>query len=465
MTAQYALPPEPWIGGQQFDLRVQPSSVRRSAFGFFLRYPIFLLAFGPPEFKPPVLGVDTSQAHFDAWNVLQVGWLSIVALRAAVRLTRNRSILIPRHIRSVLKLEFILGLLFLGSVAYSPGRVITAEYCFLYALNWICVVEFVADAHRDPPDWMQCLFQLRLVAVILVATVLFTLLFVPVLVVYGQGRLMGGAVASMPFDCPIVALISAYAFLHSLESRTKSAVLFTIGAAGTLATQTRGVEISLAVLLLMVGLNWAKTNKRLACVAISAVMASILFGGVVLGTIGAGPLWLFFNRGQSAETIATASGRTGVWRDQLVYCLIHPQGMGYIAGVRAFHRRDYASNLHAALTNIGGTDNSYMEVLTDAGWLALGTYLTLLAKTISLSWRWAKPRRNLRAARGADDRFFACCLFLLFFCLAEGMESSTYVIPMSGPFYAQNLLIALLLAASAHATTLARGTVPAKTSA
>jgi len=167
-----------------------------SALRFFLRYPIFLLAFGPPEFKPPIVGVDTSQAHFDAWNVIQVAWLSVIALRAMLFLAGGRPTRITRQIRSVLRLAFVLGLLFLASVAYSPGRVISAEYCLLYFLNLACIAEFISDAYSDPPDWMQCVFQLRLVSILLTVTVLLTSVVTPNLVIQGGGRLMGGSSSS-----------------------------------------------------------------------------------------------------------------------------------------------------------------------------------------------------------------------------------------------------------------------------
>jgi O-Antigen ligase len=427
-----------------------PPPRQLSPLRFFLRYPIFLLAFGPPEFKPPVIGVDTSQAHFDAWNVIQVGWLSAIALRAILRLAGARSITIPRQIRRVLKIAFVLGILFVVSVAYSPGRVISGEYCVLYFLNFVCVVEFVATTHRDSLDWMQCIFQLRLVALLLVATVLLTLFFNPILVLHRDGRLMGGSIASMPFYCPIIAIVSAYTFLHLLEGRFRAGLCFMLGVAGTAMTQTRGGELALTFILLMIAIRWATINRRFAHLAISGTVALTLLAGTLVALLGLGPIWQAFNRGQDMDTIVTASGRTGVWEDQILYCITHPQGMGYVAGVRAFHRRDYASNLHAALTNIGGTDNSYMEVLTDAGWLALLLYMTFIFKILSLGWRFAKRKAGVTRTKLGLYHLFNCAIFLMVFCLAEGVESSKYVVPLFGPFYAQNILIAVLLAASGN---------------
>jgi len=430
--------------------------MRLSSLKFFLRYPIFLLAFGPPEFKSPsaLAGVDTSQAHFDLWNVLQVAWLSVIALRAIIRLGTARSILIPKQIQSILKLPLFLGILFLLSVVYSPGRVISTEYVFLYFLNLICMVEFIVDAYRDPPNWMQCIFQLRLVALLLLVAVLLALVFAPSLVMAvvpgSRIRILGGSVASMGLYPEMIAIISAYTFLHSLESRGRSALLFLVGLAGTLVTQARGAELSLFLVLAVLAIGWARMGKRSAYIFVSAIMAFSLLAGAVVGTIGGDRIWNTFNRGQDTEGILTASGRTGVWWGVIEYCIVHPQGMGYIAGVRTFHRRDYSTNLHASLTNIGGTDNSFFQVLADAGWLALALYLTTIAKTVALGWRSMKKCTSVTLASGSVIRHsLRCALLLLLYCCAEGMEGPVFAVPLFGSFYCQNILIVMILGASA----------------
>lgn len=443
------------------------ASKRLSFLNFFLRYPIFLLAFGPPEFKSSVVG-DTSQAHFDLWNVFQVGWLAVIALRAIVRLATARSILIPKQIQSILKLPFFLGILFLISVVYSPGRVISAEYAFLYFLNLICMLEFVVDAYRDPPNWMQCIFQLRLVALLLLAVVLLTIPFAPSLVmgvVPGAGiRILGGSVASMAIYPEMIAVISAYTFLHSLESKGRSALLFLVGLVGTLVTQARGAELSLFLVLAVLAVGWARMSKRSAYIFVAGLMASVLLGGVVVGSIGGERIWQAFNRGQDLEGIATASGRTGVWENIIEYCITHPQGMGYISGVRTFHRRDYATNLHAALTNIGGADNSFLQVLADAGWLALALYLTTIAKTVALGWRSMKKLPSVTLASGSVTRHsLQCALLLLLYCCAEGMEGPAFAVPLFGSFYCQNILIVMILGASASVLIASRPRYPSLT--
>jgi O-antigen ligase len=259
-------------------------------------------------------------------------------------------------------------------------------------------------------------------------------------------------------------IISAYSFLHRLEARVRSAALFVLGLLCTAATQTRGVDIALAAVLVIEVIRWAGIRRRFAHTTLIGVMALILFSGAAIEVIGGSRIWQAFNRGQDAETLVTASGRTGVWQDQILYCLNHPQGMGYIAGVRAFHRRDYSGNLHAALTNIGGTDNSYMEVLTDAGWLALAIYIAFLSRSTFTGWRYCR----ITATRGPVSLLaeihhpLRCSLLLLLFCLVEGLESSTYVIPMSGSFYCQSILLSIILGISAGMVIRSRPASPTK---
>ena len=424
---------------------------RLSSLQFFLRYPIFLLAFGPPQFKHAVTG-DTSQAHFDIWNVIQVGWLAAIALRAIIRLGMAKTVLLPKQSRSILKYAFFLGLLFVTSVAYSPGRVVSAEYCFLYFLNLICVLEFIVDAYRAPPNWMQCILQLRLVAFLLFAIVLATLAVAPGFVITAKTglRLLGGEVAGVPLVCPTIVIISAYCFLYSLESRSRSVAFMLFGVGGTLAAQTRGSEITLLVVLTVLATRWAKTGRRSALIAVSWLMASLLLAALVVIYAGGDRIWQAFNRGQDASSFATAGGRTGLWEGQIDYCLTHPWGMGYIAGVRTFHRRDLSGDLHADINIVGGTDNAYMQVLVDAGWLALMLYLIMLGKTFGLGRRLTRHDSPARMnSHSAAYHAIRCALLVLAFLAVEGMESPTPVLPMQQTFYFQNITLAIILGASA----------------
>src|SRR5271166_6564918 len=211
----------------------------------FMRYPIFLLGLGPPRFRSQA--IDATSGLIDFWSFLQVGWLLMIAVRAIIRLTYAPFLTIPKRIRSVLRFALFLGFLFVISVAYSPSRPVSAAYAVFYFLTWICVIEFIVDVYHSPPDWILCLLQFRLSALGLLVLVLLAIPFkLPGLVIFlgGHGlRLIGGAVAPMPLTCPIIAIISAYTFLHSLEPRTRAAFFFFVGLCTTLATQSRGAEI------------------------------------------------------------------------------------------------------------------------------------------------------------------------------------------------------------------------------
>jgi hypothetical protein len=446
--------PARWIDPAESGLPTVQPSRRIPLLKFLQRYPIFLLAFGPPIFRAPIVGTDTSQAHFDLWNVFQVGWICLIALRAILRLASARSILIPKQVRSILRLSFILGFLFLVSITYSPGRVISSEYCLLYFLSLICVVDFLVDAYRNPPNWMECLLQLRRISFLLFVLVLVTLPFEPRLVLQvapGAGiRLLGGAVAPVGLVCAFMAIVSAYCFLNSLEARIRSVQFFVIGVTGTVIMQSRGADIALFATLAVLAFGVAKTRRRFAYLLMSGLIASILLLGLVIGTIGGNRIWDTFNRGQDIANVKTASGRTTEWQYVIEYTVSHPQGMGYIAGIRRTHRVGGDTSMHALLNRSGGSDNSYVETLGDAGWIALALYLTMLAKVVALGWRCA-IRYSPAAFPAVASAVHAirCALLLFIFYLIEGMDASTFVLPLQGGFYYQNITIAIILGASA----------------
>ncbi len=448
--------PATWLENDELETPEEQTSGRLSFLKFLLRYPIFILAFGPPIFRAPSAnaGVDTAQAHFDIWNIIQVGWISVIALRAILRLAFAQSILIPKQIQFILKLAFFLGLLFLISVLYSPGRIISAEFSILNFFTLICVAEFIADVYQNPPNWMQCLFHLRTISLLLLAVLLLLLPIEPSYAMSfapGVGiRLLGGTIAPTTVICPVIAIISAYSFMYFLEPRIRSALFFMIGLAGTLATQTRGSEIALFVVLAILSIGWAKRSKRSAYIVISGLMAFILMAGGVVGAVGGERILSAFNRGQDAEGIANASGRTFIWEYAIEYCMAHPQGMGYVSGFRTYFTHSFDLSYGGMdVTKLGNCHNSFMQVLADAGWLALALYLLMMAKIVLLGWRFAK--KNAVAVSEPDraaSHAIRCALLLLVFCFVCGMEASDFVTPLRTVYYFQYIIIAIILGAS-----------------
>lgn len=445
-----------WIRNSEADFSAVQPSRRLSFLKFLFRYPIFLLVFGPPIFRPldAYSGSDTSQSHFDFWSILQVGWICSVATWSILRLAYARSILIPKQVRSILKYAFFLGFLFVLSVTYSPGPAISAEDSILYFLTLSCVVAFIAEVYWNPPDWMDCIFRLRLLSLVLLGLVVSALFIEPALVMQVIPeigiRLSGGSIGPIGSIGPTIAVISAYCFLHSLESRIRSALTFTAGAVSVLVTQARGVEISLFIVLAILIIGWGKTSKRAAYVLISALMVFALIAGSIVAVVGGDRVWNKFNRNQSTADILTASGRTGVWMFVLRSSMTNPQGMGYIAGIRKTRRPEYGSNLHASLYKVGGTDNSYFEVLADAGWLAIAFYLTMIIKTLALGRRLGKKQAQsgTSSVDRATSHALRCAILLFIYCLLEQMEGSDFVTPLRQPFYLQNVIIAVILGAS-----------------
>jgi len=443
-----------WIDNSECETRGPQPGRRLSFMRFLMRYPIFLLALGPPVFRS-ARGIDITEGQVDIWSFLQVGLLGAVTMRAVLRLTATEAIFIPKQIRSVLKFAFLLGLLFLASTIYSPSRLTTAAYSIFYIFTWICIVGFIADVYRNPPEWMQCLFHLRFISFLLLAVVFFVLTVDPRLVMQvlpGEGiRLRGDAVAPVAVICPVIALISTYSFLHSLEPRFRAVFFFLVGLAGTLLTQIRGSELALFLCLFFLATLWAKSSKRAACLFISGLMASILFFVTVATVIGPERIWNKFNRGENAAGIESASGRTELWAFVLKYCTTHPWGMGYVAGFRIIFRQYFSLSTGQILSHLGTAHNTFLDILASAGWLALAVYLIMLTKIIRLAWPFVSRHVSLNAALDIySQHAVRCSLVLLVFCLAYGMGATEFSAPLRAGFYILYIIIAIILGASAR---------------
>ena len=444
-----------WINGTNAEATSERPIRRLSTLEFLLRYPVFLLAFGPPILRPKstFAGVDTSQSHFDFWSILQVGWVFAIALRAIIRLSFGHQMHLTRQARSILKYVLFLGLVFTASVAYSPGAVVSGEFSILYFVTWICFVEFLSDAYQNPPDWLQCLFVIRLILAVLLALVAICSVVQPSLVLAvteGAGiRFSGGAIAPVGVIGPIIAIISAYSFLNFLERRSRSLLLFLAGVISTFVTQARGAEIALFLCLAILGFGWVKSGKRIAYLLVSATVALVLLATLVLVDVGADRIWNKFNRGQDSQGILTLSGRTEMWTSVIQYSLAHPQGMGYISGMRSFHGGHFAANLHFNVDMNATADDTFIEVLADAGWLALAFYLAILVKAAALGWRYARKRMFKLSSREVTTRHALRCTLLVFFCLfVQSVEDSGYCNPLRPEFYLQDITLAIILGTS-----------------
>jgi O-antigen ligase len=168
--------------------------------------------------------------------------------------------------------------------------------------------------------------------------------------------------------------------------------------------------------------------------------------------IGTERIWNIFNRGEEVSGIQSASGRTYIWSFVLHYCISHPWGMGYVAGFRTIFRNYYSLGLPLVASRIGNAHNSFIQVLADAGWLALIIYLIMMARIAAVGWRTAKvPSTKYLEYGCAPGHVMACALALLVFCLVCGITGADFVVPMRASFYYQNVIIAIILGAYAKA--------------
>jgi O-antigen ligase len=171
---------------------------------------------------------------------------------------------------------------------------------------------------------------------------------------------------------------------------------------------------------------------------------------MIIGSVGGGRIWNIFNRGQNIRGIESASGRTDIWYFVIQYCTAHPLGMGYIAGFRMLFRNYFTLDLQVNVFGIGNAHNTYLQVLSDAGWLALAIYLIMLMKVVRIALRFANKRFYSNLALDNDFHYtIECSLVMLVSCLSAGISAADYVVPLRSVFYWQFILIGIILGASA----------------
>ena len=263
-------------------------------------------------------------------------------------------------------------------------------------------------------------------------------------------RLLGGGICAVNSICPVIAIISAYSFLHSLESKISSAFFFLASTIGLVASQWRGAEVSLLLVLMVLGVGWARTRKHFAITVVPVAVASVLIAGLVVAAFGPHRVWVRFSHNQELGEFLGGSGRVEQWTALLSYCVRNPQGMGYVAGIRDAYIGQFARGGPWDQSHFAFIDNGYLEVLGDAGWLAFAVYATILIMTAACGWRALKSRSSASVPQiDVNSDSLRCTMLLFMYFLLQQMENSDYAIPLRQSFYLQYIVIAFILGQSA----------------
>jgi hypothetical protein len=98
-----------------------------------------------------------------------------------------------------------------------------------------------------------------------------------------------------------------------------------------------------------------------------------------------------------------------------------------------------------------------VQVLADAGWLALAIYILMLVRIILLGWRFVKKSPLVTLASiSAPRHALGCAMILLVYCCANATEAADFSIPLKAQFYIQDIIIAIILGISARMLVTAR---------
>lgn len=433
-----------WSGGARLD--ASRTGRNRSTLRFLLRYPIFLLALGPPVLRTAGVGTDTSQAHADLWSVLQVTWIGAVAANAIYRI--RSSMFIPPQVQGIIRTALLLGVLFAVSILYSPGRTVSAEFALLYFMTWVVVVQFVSDTYTNTQDWIEALRALRRVCVSSYLLIIAVFIISPSMVFTtenGQAfRLTGGAVGSTVILGPVIAFISLYFLLHKLDKSPKNLALVIFGVFGTLASASRGAIFAMLVVMAMISFLWATDSATRRLKLTTSILVLLATSALATLVVGSEKIVTAFHRGQSTAEIAQGSGRSYLW--QLAFSLVSesPQGLGYVAGFRHAMANRFDIYFNGDISKLGTAHNTFLQYLLDAGWLGLLCFLLLTLQLALLVHRFIR-KASVRKAASAAYHALCCGTAIELYCLINGIESSAYNIPLQQLFYLQHIAYALIL--------------------
>jgi O-antigen ligase len=187
------------------------------------------------------------------------------------------------------------------------------------------------------------------------------------------------------------------------------------------------------------------------------VLAFILSSCIFISATGAERVWNYFNRGQSIEGIKSASGRTEIWAFVLKYCVVHPQGMGYVAGFRVLFQQYFSLGSGLNVAAIGSAHNTYLDVLAGGGWLALALYMIILFKIIFIGLRTTGTYAVQSSELDSKVRHaMQCALILLAYCMLYGLGATEFSYPLRCAYYTVYVIIAIILGISARMIVISR---------
>jgi hypothetical protein len=402
----------------------------------FFQYPLLLLLLGPPVIRVELREASASASGaFDAWVLLQVAFYAVLGVRSVWYLHRTRQRRQVRGFWTFVKMSVALSVLLILSSAYSPEPKLTFAYGILFLCGQLIVFQFVAQASCEDVPLLALMAKARTIAIglaVLVGAVALVSIRAAggVYIPEAGFRILGGSVAPMPVLGQVIFAVSFYFMLFKLEPFRKSLFCLAVGIAVLAIAQTRSTYIVVVLAFAYVLCMWMKTSKsaRLQFFAIIFLLPVLIGAGV--SALGGDRVYQVLTRGQSEEGLKTLSGRTYV-NDFVLHTVAQsPQGIGYVAGFRSRFMALRDSSAPLDPTRIGNAHNMYFEVLAGAGWLALATFIALLA----LIARHALQKRTpdfMRTARW-HVRNLAWILFLSMLVL--GLFSSEFVLPARACF-------------------------------
>lgn len=371
------------------------------------RLPILWMLLGPPAFRMEVRDAMASvREDVDIWNLLRIAWWLFWGCVAVVELLRSRNLVLEYLSRigrlSVWALVWLIALVV--SAAVSPSSLFTLANAVMFSMLVLAAADLGVKLYAGAISPRRLLRLVVTCAVLLLTLVGIVYMWQPAMVrgsgeVYTGVRIRGENIAYTPILAQFALFVGVYFLLTARGiRRLVAATVVSYGFWWLLLAQTRSAYLGVVLGSGLLVWQWGDLGRRpIRLTAAVALIVLALAGAFWSYDMSDRVQWRLDNAYEryvlrdefavenpelASESLRSLNGRIEAQAVLLREAVMHPLGMGYIAGTRS-----YMDSVMDELpgTAFRGAHNAYLETFAGGGYAAfLGFAAVALITAASL---------------------------------------------------------------------------------
>ena len=356
---------------------------------------------GPPAFRMDSsrTALSAVEGDQDIWNIIRIVWWFVWGVIALISIIRIRPELGRRWklLGSIPGWTALWLLSIFISSLFSPSPTYTLANGVMMLMLVLAGLDLAMKIALGRLDIDRALKAVMYISIFMLTLVGILYLTVPGMVggsgwTFSGHRIRGEGIAYTPITAQAVLFIGLY-FAYSGRGRSRL-VMFALSMYGLWwvgLAQTRSAYVTVLVGAVILCWHWLDLRKRMVNILALGALFVVFLCIVTLAYDSVhGVRWRFDNiydkyvlRDEYAiedseaakASLATLNGRTEAQSILLSRALSRPLGMGYIAGTRTY-MASVVEDLPSEAFH--GAHNTYLEIMSGAGFLALFGFLFLI---------------------------------------------------------------------------------------